>query len=87
LFIEGIAAEVTMAVRDIPDAMADRLIVALDVPTIERATRLAGQLDGMVSFFKIGLWLLFAPGAERFIDWPIGQGKRVFLDAKMYAIM
>jgi orotidine-5'-phosphate decarboxylase len=72
--------------RDVPAIMADRLIVALDVPTIERATRLAAQLDGMVSFFKIGLWLLFAPGAERFIDGLIAQGKRVFLDAKMYDI-
>ena len=75
-----------MQARDRPDAMADRLIVALDVPTIERATRLAIQLEGIASFFKIGLWLLFAPGAERFIDGLIGQGKRVFLDAKMYDI-
>jgi len=75
-----------MPSRDIPEAMADRLIVALDVPTIERATQLSKQLDGIVSFFKIGLWLLFAPGAERFIDTLIAQGKHVFLDAKMYDI-
>jgi orotidine-5'-phosphate decarboxylase len=75
-----------MAARDLPEKMADRLIVALDVPTIEGAARLAGQLDGIVSFFKIGLWLLFAPGAENFVDGLIGQGKRVFLDAKMYDI-
>jgi orotidine-5'-phosphate decarboxylase len=72
--------------RSIPQSMAGRLIVALDVPTIESAARLAGQLDGVVSFFKIGLWLLFAPGAERFIDGLIGQGKQVFLDAKMFDI-
>jgi orotidine-5'-phosphate decarboxylase len=75
-----------MADRDIPDVMADRLIVALDVPTIALAEHLVAQLDGIVSFFKIGLWLLFAPGADRFIDRLIGQGKRVFLDAKMYDI-
>jgi len=75
-----------MPVRDVPEAMADRLIVALDVPTIERAEQLVGQLDGIVSFFKVGLWLLYAPGAERFIDGLIGTGKRVFLDAKMYDI-
>ena len=66
--------------------MAERLIVALDVPTIEGAAQLADQLDGIVSFFKIGLWLLFAPGAEAFIDRLIANGKRVFLDAKMYDI-
>jgi len=75
-----------MATRDVPRAMADRLIVALDVPTIERAAQLAGQLHGIVSFFKVGLWLLFAPGAERFVDGLIADGKRVFLDAKMYDI-
>jgi orotidine-5'-phosphate decarboxylase len=75
-----------MPTRDIPRAMADRLIVALDVPTIERAAQLAGQLHGIVSFFKVGLWLLFAPGAERFVDGLIADGKRVFLDAKMYDI-
>ena len=78
--------KVTRSIRDIPVAMAERLIVALDVPTIDAASRLAGQLDGVVSFFKIGLWLLFAPGAERFIDGLIAQGRRVFLDAKMYDI-
>jgi orotidine-5'-phosphate decarboxylase len=75
-----------MAARDVPQAMADRLIVALDVPTIEAAGQLAQRLDGIVSFFKIGLWLLFAPGAERLIDGLIGQGRRIFLDAKMYDI-
>lgn len=75
-----------MSVRDIPDAMADRLIVALDVPTIAGAERLVAQLDGIVTFFKLGLWLLFAPGAEWLIDGLIAQGKRVFLDAKMYDI-
>jgi orotidine-5'-phosphate decarboxylase len=72
--------------RDIPTSMAERLIVALDVPTVDQAMRLARQLDGVASFFKIGLWLLFAPGAERFIDGLIAGGKRVFLDAKMYDI-
>jgi len=72
--------------RELPDEMADRLIVALDVPTIERAAALASRLDGTVSFFKIGLWLLFAPGAEKFIDGLIARGRRVFLDAKMYDI-
>ena len=76
-----------MTARDLPDEMADRLIVALDVPTIEGASHLAARLDGIVSFFKIGLWLLFAPGAEQFIDGLIGAGKQVFLDAKMYAVM
>ena len=62
---------------------ADRRARRADV---EGASHLAARLDGIVSFFKIGLWLLFAPGAERFIDGLIGAGKQVFLDAKMYDI-
>ena len=67
--------------------MPDRLIVGLDVPTVAEARNLIDRLDGVVSFFKVGLWLLFAPGAEALIDRDlIGRGKRVFLDAKMYDI-
>ena len=72
--------------RDIPKSMSERLIVALDVPTVESAQHLVQQLDTIVSFYKIGLWLLFAPGAERFIDTLIAEGKRIFLDTKMYDI-
>lgn len=75
-----------VAARGVQDAMAERLIVALDVPTVALAKSLADRLDGIVSFYKIGLWLLYAPGAERFIDTLIGQGKRIFLDAKMFDI-
>jgi hypothetical protein len=47
--------------------------VALDVPSVDEARMLIGQLDGVVSFFKIGLWLRFAAGFER-----IRRGKKVF---------
>lgn len=66
--------------------MADRLIVALDVPAVTAARELVRRLDGVVSFYKIGLWLLFAPGAEGFIDELVAAGHDVFLDYKMYDI-
>ena len=72
--------------RNVPSAMADRLIVALDVPTIAEAERLIAALDGTVSFFKIGLWLAFAEGVDGLIGGLVRAGKRVFLDAKMYDI-
>lgn len=73
--------------RQLPAAMSDRLIVGLDLPSVEAAREMIARLDGVVSFFKVGLWLLFAPGAEALIDRDlIGRGKRVFLDAKMYDI-
>lgn len=66
--------------------MAERLIVALDVPTIPEAERLIEKLDGTVSFFKIGLWLAFAEGVDHLIRDIISAGKKVFLDAKMFDI-
>src|SRR5690349_20474566 len=72
--------------REAPERIADRLIVALDVPSVDEARMLIGQLDGVASFFKIGLWLQFAAGFDRLIDELIGRGKKVFLDAKMFDI-
>jgi orotidine-5'-phosphate decarboxylase len=66
--------------------MAERLIVALDVPTIAQAAKLVDKLDEVVSFFKIGLWLAFAEGVDGLITDLIGRGKKVFLDTKMFDI-
>src|SRR5204862_5305769 len=63
-----------------------RLIVALDLPDASAAGAMAERLDGIVSFFKLGLWLIFAPGFDRLVDELVGQGKKVFLDAKMFDI-
>ncbi len=54
--------------------------------TLDEARRLVDQLDGTVSFFKLGMWLLYQPGADRLIDELVGAGRQVFLDYKMYDI-
>jgi orotidine 5'-phosphate decarboxylase subfamily 1 len=72
--------------REVPEKVEDRLIVALDVPSIGEARDLVGELDGLVSFFKVGLWLQFAAGFDGLIDELIKRGKKVFLDAKMFDI-
>jgi orotidine-5'-phosphate decarboxylase len=72
--------------RALPVAMADRLIVALDVPTIAEARDMVERLDGVVSFFKVGLWLAFAEGVDGLLHSLTSAGRRVFLDAKMYDI-
>ncbi len=63
----------------------DRLIVALDMPTIEEARRLVVSLGDTVSFYKVGLELLFAGGLDLARDLR-HQGKRVFLDMKLLDI-
>ena len=72
--------------RQIPRQIEDRLIVALDVPSIAGARSLVEQLDGAVSFFKIGLWLQFAAGFDSLIDELLKKEKKIFLDAKMFDI-
>ncbi len=64
---------------------ADRLILALDVRTVDEAKRLVDQLDGLVSFFKIGIVLHTASGLE-LVKWLVGSGKRAFLDLKFFDI-
>lgn len=63
----------------------DHLIVALDMPTIEGARQLVNALGDTVSFYKVGLELLFAGGLDLARDLR-RQGKRVFLDMKLLDI-
>lgn len=64
----------------------ERLIVALDLPTIEDAKDMVRDLEGIVDFFKIGLTLQLAQGVEDLIRSLIRDGKRVFLDYKYYDV-
>jgi len=63
----------------------DRLIVALDVPTSKEAKDLVKKLDGVVSFFKIGIILQIAAGME-FVKYLTKSGKKVFLDLKYFDV-
>ena len=63
-----------------------RLIVALDLETVEKARHMVQALDGVVEFYKIGLTLQLAPGVEDLIRGVIRSGSRVFLDYKYYDI-
>ena len=63
----------------------ERLIVALDVPTAEEAKKLVSQLEGVVSFFKVGLELYTATGPE-LVRLLVSQGGKVFLDLKFLDI-
>jgi len=63
----------------------DRLIVALDLPSVEAAEAMVARLGEEVSFYKIGYQLAFAGGLDlaRMIA---DAGKRVFLDLKLHDI-
>ncbi len=67
------------------DTMRDRLIVGLDVPTLAEAEKVVRELDGTVSFYKIGYQLAFAGGLDFARELASG-GTRVFLDMKLLDI-
>ena len=63
----------------------DRLIVALDVSSIEEAQALVTRLGDAASFYKIGYQLAYAGGLS-YVAALVGAGKRVFLDLKLHDI-
>jgi orotidine-5'-phosphate decarboxylase len=76
------------ALARLPESAAearDKLIVALDLPSVAAAEAMVVRLGDSVSFYKIGMELTYAGGlplAEKLI----GQGKKVFIDLKLHDI-
>jgi orotidine-5'-phosphate decarboxylase len=64
---------------------ADKIIVALDVATKEKALDLIEELHGQISFFKIGLQLYTAEGPE-IVRAVLSTGAKVWLDIKLHDI-
>ncbi|WP_181172705.1 orotidine-5'-phosphate decarboxylase [Mesorhizobium sp. B2-1-5] len=67
------------------DTMRERLIVGLDVPSLKEAEKAVRELDGVVSFYKIGYQLAFAGGLD-FARELASAGKKIFLDMKLLDI-
>ena len=63
----------------------ERLIVALDVPSVAQAEALVAKLGEAVSFYKIGYQLAFAGGID-FARALASAGKQIFLDLKLHDI-
>ena len=63
----------------------DRLIVGLDIPSVEEARTIVSTLGEDIIFYKIGYQLTFAGGLDFARDL-IADGKKVFLDMKLLDI-
>jgi orotidine-5'-phosphate decarboxylase len=63
----------------------ERLIVGLDVPTLKDAEAVVRDLEGVVTFYKIGYQLDFAGGLD-FARELASAGTSVFLDMKLLDI-
>jgi orotidine-5'-phosphate decarboxylase len=71
-----------------PDRMVqarNRLIVALDVPSIEAAEEMVKRLEGACEWFKVGLEL-FAAAGPAVVETLAARGHSVFLDLKFHDI-
>jgi orotidine-5'-phosphate decarboxylase len=66
-------------------APRDRLIVALDVGSVEQAEAMVARLGDSVSFYKIGYQLGFASGLP-LVRQLADKGKKVFVDLKLHDI-
>jgi len=63
----------------------ERLIVALDLPSVQAAESMVSRLSDSVVFYKVGYQLAFAGGLP-FAAGLIADGKQVFLDLKLHDI-
>ena len=63
----------------------DRLIVALDVPSVTAAEAMIARLGDSVTFYKIGYQLGYAGGFS-LVRELTDAGKKVFLDLKLHDI-
>jgi orotidine-5'-phosphate decarboxylase len=63
----------------------ERLIVALDLPSVAAAESMVERLGEAVCFYKIGYQLAFAGGLP-FVAGLVDAGKQVFLDLKLHDI-
>jgi orotidine-5'-phosphate decarboxylase len=66
-------------------AARDRLIVALDLPSVTAAEAMIARLGEAVSFYKIGYQLAYAGGLP-LVRQLADQGKKVFVDLKLHDI-
>ena len=66
-------------------APKDRLIVALDLPSVDAAEATINRLGDSVSFYKIGYRLAYAGGLP-LVGKLADKGKKVFLDLKLHDI-
>ncbi|MCK5925983.1 MAG: orotidine-5'-phosphate decarboxylase [Methylococcales bacterium] len=64
----------------------ERLIMALDLPSIDAAKKLVETLDDSVVFYKVGMELFMSEGYFGFIDWLKQNNKKIFVDLKFFDV-
>ena len=78
------AAPQNLSAKQIP--ARERLILALDVPSLDEGKRWVDRLGDSVQFYKLGLQFLMTGGYFDMVDWLDAQGKKVFADIKFFDV-
>ena len=69
-----------------PIPVRERLIMALDVPSISDAQMLVEELGDSVIFYKVGMELFMSGDYFGFIEWLKKRNKKVFVDLKFFDV-
>ena len=69
-----------------PIPVRERVIMALDLPTITEAQALVEELGDAVVFYKVGMELFMSGDYFGFIEWLKARNKKVFVDLKFFDI-
>ncbi|MBT4599741.1 MAG: orotidine-5'-phosphate decarboxylase [Methylococcales bacterium] len=64
----------------------ERLIMALDVPSIGEAQALVEELGDSVVFYKVGMELFMSGDYFGFIEWLKEHDKKIFVDLKFFDV-
>ncbi len=65
--------------------MRHKLIIGLDLSSVDEARALVARIGDAGTFYKIGYQLAYAGGLE-FARELVGEGKKVFIDLKLHDI-
>jgi orotidine-5'-phosphate decarboxylase len=69
-----------------PIPVNERLIMALDVPSIDEAKALVEELGDSIVFYKVGMELFMCGDYFGFIEWLKARGKKIFVDLKFFDV-
>jgi len=64
----------------------ERLIMALDFPSIAEAQTLVEELGDSVVFYKVGMEIFMSGDYFAFIEWLKSRNKKIFVDLKFFDI-
>lgn len=64
----------------------ERLIMALDFPSIAQAQALVEELGDSVVFYKVGMEIFMSGDYFAFIEWLKARNKKIFVDLKFFDI-